>query len=98
MTDVATSLQTAGDRWEVAGSMTMDSVATLLEASQPLVTPQAGVVDLARVEHVDSAGVALLLAWKRRAAAEGKPLQFTHVPASLTSLAQLYDVEDMLTA
>jgi phospholipid transport system transporter-binding protein len=96
MTEPATTLESVGDRWEVTGSMTMDSVAKLLEASKPLVTPQTGVVDLARVDRVDSAGVAVLLAWRRRAAAEGKPLRFADVPASLTSLALLYGVEEML--
>jgi ABC-type transporter Mla MlaB component len=42
--------------------------------------------------------VSLLLAWKRRAAAEGKTLRFTHIPPSMTSLAQLYGVEEMLTS
>jgi ABC-type transporter Mla MlaB component len=42
--------------------------------------------------------VALLLAWKRRASAEGKPLTFAHLPPSLASLAQLYGVEELLAA
>jgi ABC-type transporter Mla MlaB component len=39
-----------------------------------------------------------LLAWKRRAAAEGKPLSFAHIPTSLDSLSQLYGVEELLVA
>ena len=97
MTDVAT-LQAVGDRWEVAGPRTMDSAAGLLEASESLGTPQAGVVDLGHVGRFDSAGISILLAWKRRAAAEGKMLQFSHLPASTVSLAQLYGVEEMLSA
>ena len=45
-----------------------------------------------------SPGVAVLLALRRRAADEGKPLFFTHVPASLSALADLYSVEDLLAA
>jgi phospholipid transport system transporter-binding protein len=96
MTDAAPSLQVAGDRWTVSGPMMMDSVADLLEASRSLAMPRAGVVDLERVDRVDSAGVSVLLAWKRRAAVEGTPLQFAGVPQSMMSLALLYGVEDML--
>ena len=81
-----------------AGSLTMDSAATVLAISAEAALPATGVIDLERVEAVDSAGVALLLAWKRRAAAEGKPLVFAHLPASLASLAQLYGVEELLAA
>lgn len=98
MTDATPSLQAVGDRWAVAGPLTMDSVAGLLDASTSLALPPTGVVDLALVNRVDSAGVAVLLAWKRRAAVEGTPLQFASVPQSLLSLALLYGVEDMLSA
>jgi phospholipid transport system transporter-binding protein len=80
------------------GSLTMDCVANVLEASTEVPLPATGVVDLERVEAVDSAGIALLLAWKRRAAAEGKPMTFTHIPPSLASLAQLYGVGELLVA
>jgi phospholipid transport system transporter-binding protein len=53
---------------------------------------------LGGVDGVDSAGVAVLLSWRRRAAAEGKALTFADVPASLVALAQLYGVEDLLQA
>jgi phospholipid transport system transporter-binding protein len=98
MIDAAPSLQAVGDRWVVSGSMTMDSVADLLAASTSLAMPRAGVVSLERVDRVDSAAVAVLLAWKRRAAVEGTPLQFAGVPQSMRSLALLYGVEDMLSA
>jgi phospholipid transport system transporter-binding protein len=98
MSDDATSLQVADDRWTVSGPMTMDSVATLLKASTALAMPASGVVDLERVVRVDSAGVAVLLAWKRRAAAERTPLRFAAVPQSMLSLAELYGVEEMLTS
>jgi phospholipid transport system transporter-binding protein len=96
MIDGAPALKVVGDRWTVSGPMTMDSVADLLEASTSLAMPRAGVVDLERVDRVDSAGVSVLLAWKRRAAVEGTPLQFASVPQSMMSLALLYGVEDML--
>jgi phospholipid transport system transporter-binding protein len=55
-------------------------------------------VDLSAVEGIDSAAVAVLLALKRRAADEDKPLRFVGVPAALASLAELYGVEEILGA
>ncbi len=96
MTDGAT-LEPVGGRWPVAGELTMDTVASLLAASVDIALPADGIIDLERVELVDSAGVALLLAWKRRAMAERKKISFVNVPASLASLAELYAVEELLT-
>ena len=96
MSEATTAFQVDGERWLPTGSLTMDCVATVLAASIEAPLPVTGIVDLQRVDAVDSAGVALLLAWKRRAAAEAKPLTFVHMPASLASLAKLYDVEDLL--
>jgi phospholipid transport system transporter-binding protein len=98
VSEVTSAFQVEGERWMPAGSLTMDSAATVLAISTEAELPATGVIDLERVEAVDSAGVALLLAWKRRAAAEGKPLTFAHLPPSLASLAQLYGVEDLLVA
>jgi len=44
------------------------------------------------------AAVAVLLALKRRAADEGRPLRFVGIPAALASLADLYGVEEILGA
>ena len=98
MSEVTTAFQVESDRWIATGPLTMDSVATVLAASTETPLPATGVIDLERVEAVDSAGVALLLAWKRRAAAEGKLLSFAHIPASLDSLSLLYGVEELLVA
>lgn len=81
-----------------SGPLTMDSVADVLTASVETQLPETGIIDLGRIESVDSAGVALLLAWERRAAAEGKPVTFAHLPPGLASLARLYGVEELLRA
>ena len=85
-------------RWSVAGPLTVDSAGDVLVASQDVELPRTGVVSLADVRAVDSAGVAVLLSWRRRAAAGGKKLAFVDVPASLEALAELYGVEDLLQA
>ena len=86
----------AGDRWMLAGALTVDTAASVLEASREAALPPTGIVSLAGVDNVDSAAVAVLLAWRRRAAAEGKDLSFTDVPASLSALAELYGVEELI--
>jgi phospholipid transport system transporter-binding protein len=98
VSEVTAAFQVEGERWMPAGSLTMDSAAEVLAISTEAELPATAVIDLDRVEAVDSAGVALLLAWKRRAAVEGKPLTFAHLPPSLASMAQLYGVEDLLAA
>ena len=52
-----------------AGPLTMDQRRQpVLAASVEARCPRPAIVDLQRVEPVDSAGVAVLLAWKRRRA------------------------------
>ena len=85
-------------RWSVAGPLTVDSAGDVLAASQDVKLPSTGIVSLADVRAVDSAGVAVLLSWRRRAAAEGKTLSFVDVPASLEALVELYGVEDLITS
>lgn len=85
-------------RWVVAGPLTINNVAGVLASSVGVPLPQTGRVDLKDVDPVDSAGVALMLEWKRRAAAEGKALAFDNIPASMASLAELYGVDGLLTS
>ena len=47
------------------------------------------VFDLAGVKSADSSGVALLLAWQRRARDAGQKLTFINVPGNIDALTQL---------
>ncbi len=85
-------------RWTYAGALTFADAGLVLEATRALPLPSSGVIDCSGVGAVDSAAVAVLLALKRRAAAENRPLAFANVPAALTALADLYGVEDILAA
>ncbi len=55
------------------------------------------VVDLARVEAVDSTAVSLMLSWLRAAQARDIKLTFVNVPENLLSLANLYGVAESLS-
>jgi phospholipid transport system transporter-binding protein len=87
-----------GERWSIEGALTIDSAARVFATSRDASLPSSGMVGLDRVHVVDSAAVALLLAWKRRAADEGKALRFTGIPLNLAALAALYGVEELLAS
>ena len=53
-------------------------------------------IDFAKVTGVDSAAVALLLEWRRMAAARGKTLVFENLPPNLLALARLYGVAELI--
>jgi phospholipid transport system transporter-binding protein len=93
-----TGVFSAGDHWSISGPLTLDSAARVLTATRDTTLPPSGVVALGEARPVDSAAVALLLAWKRRAEAEGKALAFSGIPPSLTALAALYGVEELLAS
>ncbi len=52
--------------------------------------------DLSALKQVDSASVAVMLAWQRAAIRSGRRLCFLNVPHSLVSLADLYGVTELL--
>ena len=87
----------AGERWLLAGALTVDTAASVLESSRNAALPRSGLVDLSRLDAVDSAAVAVLLVWRRRAAVEGVKLSFSDAPANLRALAELYGVEEFVS-
>lgn len=52
--------------------------------------------DLKELTQVDSASLAVFLAWQRAAEQHHSSLRFTNTPESLVSLASLYGVDDLL--
>jgi phospholipid transport system transporter-binding protein len=54
------------------------------------------VVDLAGVLNADSAGLAVLIEWRRRAWLQGQRLNFTNLPAQVTAIAKLSEVSELL--
>lgn len=88
----------AGERWEFAGTLTFDDAAQILDASDRLPLPASGVIDLAGLAHADSSALAVLLALRRRGAAEGRPVTFAAMPPIAASLARVYGIEDLFAA
>ena len=87
-----------GARMMLAGPVTLANVASVLEEGRRHL--QAGVrqVDLGEVTEMDSALLALLLAWLREAREGQREIAFANLPESLQTIARLYGVEELLPA
>ncbi len=90
------SVELRDGRIAVAGPVTLETVEALVARGDPLIRDGARVVDLSGVAEVDSAALALLLHWIRAARAAGGELSVASAPASLRSLARLYDLEPLV--
>ncbi|MGX2040942.1 STAS domain-containing protein [Methylocaldum sp. MU1018] len=54
--------------------------------------------DLEGISRADSAGVALLLEWLRRAEQTRSELRYTHLPPHLRAIAQVSGIERLIAA
>jgi ABC-type transporter Mla MlaB component len=86
-----------GDRWRFSGQLVFGDAAAVFQAMEQLPLPASGVVDFGGLAHADSSALAVLLALRRRAAAERAPITFVAMPAVLTSLARVYGIDALLT-
>ncbi|BBE50036.1 hypothetical protein OYT1_ch0463 [Ferriphaselus amnicola] len=89
-------IEREGNLLYVSGALTMETVAALRDLDVSVDETSALVIDLAKVETVDSAAVGLLLAWLRQAQERGMTLSYTNLPSNLVSLAQMYGVAELL--
>jgi phospholipid transport system transporter-binding protein len=85
-----------GRRLVVSGPVTLANVAKLLEEGRQHLAEGAGTVDLGEVTEMDSALLALSLAWLRDARAAKRELAFMNPPEALQTLSRLYGVESLL--
>ena len=96
-------IQRDGPRLALSGPVTLANVAEVLAEGRRHI--QEGrrredegvrVVDLAGVTEMDSALLALLLAWLRDARQRERPLEIANAPESLRTIARLYGVDGLL--
>jgi phospholipid transport system transporter-binding protein len=85
-----------GARIVVSGAVTLGNAAVLLEEGRRHIAEGVQTVDLAEVNEMDSALLAVLLAWLRDARSRDKKLSFVNLPESLRTIAQLYGVDRLL--
>lgn len=85
-------------RWEVSGDVLIGTVSEMLAMSKALAMTSDTVIDFAKVDDIDTSTISLILEWKRRAQQENQQLKFVNLPANLTSLTQLYGVDELINA
>jgi len=85
-----------GPRLVVSGAVTLGNAAALLEEGRRHIAEGVQTVDLAEVNEMDSALLAVLLAWLRDARSREKKISFVNLPESLRTIAQLYGVDRLL--
>jgi len=84
------------DALVLSGRLTMSTVPAIYESGLKVLAEKDVLVDLSRVETVDSAAVSMLLGWSRVAQARQGALRVAGMPAALLTLANLYGVAEML--
>ena len=85
-----------GARLVLSGAVTLGNAAVLLEEGRRHIAEGVQTVDLAEVNEMDSALLAVLLAWLRDARSREKKLSFVNLPESLRTIAQLYGVDRLI--
>jgi len=81
-----------------AGAVTVDSVGGLLRELQPQLEKGIDTLDFSGVQTADSAALALVFSAMRQARQAGHALTCSGLPASFTTLAELYGVSELLPA
>jgi len=82
--------------FHLAERLTLDNAKLIWAAGLSNVDAGQTEIDLGPLKKVDSAALAVLLAWQRAARSHGNSLVLTNWPANLETLAHLYDVADLL--
>jgi len=85
-----------GSRLVLSGAVTLGNAAMLLDEGKRHLAEGVQTIDLGEVSEMDSALLALLLAWLREARLREHTLVFTNLPESLRTIARLYGVDRLL--
>ena len=76
--------------------MTVPNATALLAAGFGIIKETAETIDLSAVSEADSSALAVMLGWMRAAATSGRELAFSHPPAGIQALADLYGISTLL--
>ena len=85
-----------GARMALSGPVTLANAAQVLEEGRQHLQDGVQSVDLAGVTELDSALLALLLAWVREAKSRNRELALANPPQALRTIARLYGVDTLL--
>ena len=84
--------------FQPAPTLTVDNARSMLAAGLQAIDGGQQVIDFSGLTAVDSAAVAVLLAWQRAAMKKAIALSFVNMPDMLQNLAELYGVVGLLPA
>jgi len=87
-----------GNCCRISGAVTVDSVGALLRELQPQLAQGVDTLDFSGVDAADSAALTLVFSAMRQARQAGRTLACTGLPASFSTLAELYGVSELLPA
>ena len=85
-----------GRRILISGPVTLANAAQVLEEGRRHLAEGVRTVDFGEITEMDSALLALALAWLRDAHGAKRELAFANLPESLQTLSRLYGVEALL--
>jgi phospholipid transport system transporter-binding protein len=86
-------------RIELVGDLTFETVGALLARGPDTVQAENGtVVDLAKVTRADSAGLALMVEWLRRARRRNARIEIINMPEQMRSIARMSKLDGVLLA
>ena len=91
-------MECEGNCCRISGAVTVDSVGGLLRELQPQLEQGVDTLDFSAVDSADSAALALVFSAMRQVRQAGRALTCTGLPASFTTLAELYGVSELLPA
>jgi phospholipid transport system transporter-binding protein len=82
----------------LSGELSFDSVGKALKLTAKMfLVPAKVTIDLGGIERADSAGLALMIEWMRRAREGGASLKFANIPEQLLAMARVAGVDQIIT-
>ena len=86
-----------GDVLSLSGELSVATVSRYYETGLAAIDQGASVqIDLAEANIVGSAGIALMIAWQRRALEQDKPITIVNAPEHFLDMAEVSGVRDIL--
>ncbi|MGV3582712.1 MAG: STAS domain-containing protein [Methylophilus sp.] len=82
--------------WHLSGDLVFANISSVLEESKSHEMPMHLQLDFTKVAEVDTSAISLVLELQRRAIAQKAKISVVGVPENLTSLMQLYGVDEII--
>lgn len=99
MSQIISSITPTEQGLQINGQLTFDTVADLLEKGKVELGQSkldSVVVNLENIKRIDSAGISLLLEWKRQCSQNKKVLTFEGIQKQAKSLIKTYKLQGLL--